>query len=229
MLSNDPAAAAIDWGSVPDWVVAITAIVGVAFGLFQLRALRRSEELQVQIARATLLREFDRDYESPEILASRQKILQVRNRFEDEVGRIRPALTDEQQIAEVARRCANYTTDIWEKSRTFDGDPTAAKDSSADEYALLMRLPSWCETVGHMCRRNLMPMADLLDLYDQLIVMTIGNIRQHINLRAERPPHKNSRYLENAVWLYEQAAEHKRKREAPVPTVPHRAPTRWDR
>lgn len=221
------AISSVNWGSIPDWVVAVTAVIGVCVGLIQLHALSATERLSVQLARATLLREFDQDFESSEMQESRLKIMLVRSRFEAEVANRRPQIPDDRQISEVALLFSNYVTSVWEQSRTFDGDPNAAKDKSADEYQLLMRLPHWCETVGHLCRRNLVPLEDMLDLYDQMIIMVIGNIRQHIQIRADRPPHKNRRFLENAVWLYEQAKAHKLQRDTPPLSVPHKASTDW--
>jgi hypothetical protein len=217
----------LDWGSVADWVVAVTAVVGVCFGLLQLRALGAAERLSVQLARATLLREFDQDFESPEMQESRLRIGVVRNRFEAEVASRKPQLSDEKQIAEVALQFSNHVTTIWEQTRTFDGDINAAKDKSADEYALLMRLPYWFETVGHLCKRNLVPLEDMLDLYDQVVIVVIGNILQHIQIRADRPPHKNRRFLENSVWLFERAKAHRKKRDTPPLSVPVVSETVW--
>jgi hypothetical protein len=215
------------WGNVADWVVAVTALVGVGFAIFQLRALRKTEQLSVQLARATLLRDFDRDYEGKDMLDSRLKLVVVRNRIETEVSQRKPKMSDAKQIEEVARLFSDHVTDIWEKSRTFDGNPNVDKDKSGDEYALLMRLPHWCETVGHLCRRNLIPLEDILDLYDQMVIMVIGNIILHIQMRADRPPHKNRRFLENAVWLYGEAINHKHKRDTPTQIAPRKAATEW--
>ena len=226
----------IDWGTAPDWVVATTAVVGAFLAVRQLSALKKTEQqaadahdAQVQIARATLIREIDRDFDSPPILASRQKLLALRNRFEAELEKKVPPMIHVQQILESARLVSDYVSKLWTESRTFDGDKTADKDNSADEYSLIMRLPLWCETVGHLCQRNLAPLDDILDLYDQVFIMTIGNLADHIRLRQEAPPHKNRRYLENAMYLYNEASKFKAARDAPVSAPPAKAATQWKR
>lgn len=216
-----------NWGSAADWVMAITAVVAAIAGFAQLLALRKANDEAVQIARATLIREIDRDFDAPPIVASRQKLLVLRNRFEAEIGQRNPPLTHDKQILESARLISEYVSQVWQNSRTFDGDMASDKDKSADEYSLIMRLPLWCETVGHLCQRNLAPLDDILDLYDQVIIMTIGNLHEHIILRCEAPPHKNRRYLENALYLYREALRHKAARDAIIDTQPSKAATRW--
>lgn len=216
----------LDWGTVPDWVVAITAMFGVGAGLYQLSAIRLTNYQTAQFERAKLLLEFDRDFESLPMTESRQKLLVIRNRFESEVAAPGLHLTAEQQIEEVARRISSYVSDVWRRSRTYDGDAAADKDSLADEYKLIMRVPGWCETLGHQCRRNLLPLGDVLDLYDQLIINTIGNLQHHIKLRSEEGPHKNQRYLENALWLYKEAEAQRAGRTKPIVADP--SPSRID-
>lgn len=218
----------VNWGAVPDWIVAVTAVVGVAFASVQLRIAARSQRDQLQIAKATLLRELDRDFESDAIRQSRLKLLVIRSRFEVEAAAHKPALSHSDQVDRIAKLVSAHIHDIWEESRRFDGDKLADKDKSADEYALIMRLPYWCETVGHLCRRNLMPMDDLLDLYDQLIILCIGNVRDHITLRAESLPYKNRRFLQNALWLYAEAIKYREAHDAPNEKQLNAAPLRWD-
>ena len=220
----------VDWGSVPEWIAALAAAIGVGFGLRQLDAIRQAEESGVQqaiagreaqeatakshadwvqVQRARLLLEFDRDFEGESVTGSRKRALVVRNRIEAAVEKLSPPLSAERQRDEIARRFSDYATKVWIDSRTFDGDPDARQDTASAEYFTLMRLPYWCETLGHQCRRNLLPLADVLALYDQLIIFAVGNLREHIRLRAERGPHHNPRYLEHAVWLYDHALKHK--------------------
>ncbi|UZK65710.1 hypothetical protein [Sphingomonas sp. M1-B02] len=217
----------MDWGSVPDWIVAITAVVGVVAGLWQLNLIRREEHRSAQFERGKLLLEIDREFESSEVSQSRQKMGALRNRFESEVEKREPPVTKEEKDRIVAEKISKYADEVWTRSRTYDGDPSADKDSASDEYKLLMRVALWCETVGHLCERNLLPEDDVLDLYDQLVINVIGNLQAHIALRAERGA--NSRYLENALALCSKATGYKAMREEKLPRRPARSLVDWKR
>ncbi len=217
------------WGTVADWTVAATAMFGVGAGLSQLSSIYRANYQTAQFERAKLLLDIDRDFEGDVLLAARQRTLVVRNRIEKEIEQLAPPLSAERQKAEIARRFSDYVTATWVRSRTFDGDPAAPRDDAAAEYMTLMRLPYWCETLGHQCRRNLVPLEDILDLYDQLIIFVIGDLVEHIRLRAENGAHRNPRYLENALWLYGEAARYKAEKESrPAGTV-NRSRLDWRR
>lgn len=217
------------WGTVADWTVVATAVIGIMAGLWQLSSIYRANYQTAQFERAKLLLELDRDFEGEVLLAARQRTLVVRNRIEREVEQLTPPLSAERQKEEIGRRFSDYVTETWMRSRTFDGDPDARRDDAANEYMTLMRLPYWCETLGHQCRRNLVPLDDILDLYDQLIIFVIGDLIEHIRLRAEHGAHRNPRYLEHALWLCEEAKRYKSEQESRPTGKVNRSRLDWRR
>ena len=90
-----------------------------------------------------------------------------------------------------------------------------------------MGLVNWMETVGMLCKRNLLPTADILDLYDQVIVPTMANFKNHIEFRRKEEPYANPRFMENAFWLHEQAVAYQAKRDRTIPLDPARSSTKW--
>lgn len=236
----------MDWGTVPDWVMAVTASVGVGFGLVQLAAIRRSEgeavlqlEQQatahrdrVQVERARLIMRLDEQFESAELKASRQALIAVRNRFEQEVEQQHSGASDKAKALEVAKRISAYVTKLWQDSRRADqggGGEHKLQDKAAPEYFLLMHLPNWLETVGHLCRSELVSLGDVLILYDQVIVKCIGNFEEHIKARADQGPIRNPRHMENALWLFEEAKKHMEEKDGPRPSETVRSGLDWGR
>lgn len=212
----------INWGSVPDWLVAITAMAAAIFGVYQIRLATRSRHDTLQLARASFLRDVDSDFETIEMVESRQLHVVIRDRITADVKREFPAYDFDDQILEIARR---YSTDL---SHVWMGNQSSFLPPTANAYMTLMRLPHWCETVGMLCERNLLPVDDVLELYDQMIISTVGNILGHIKKRRVEGPHMNKKYLMYAEKLYEKAIFHKAKaNDQEVPNL-NRAGLDWN-
>jgi hypothetical protein len=212
----------IDWGSLPDWIVALTAVFGVGFATRQISAFRKAEELSavsneqtaraheesVVIARANILRSIDAEFESEEMYRSRKAVRAMRARAEAKVRKENPSISNEPLAALTAKEFSKQLSSLWEEAQKFDDEDVEAKSSrdriAADRYAELMRLPNWFESLGHMIRRELLPKADLLEVYDAAIYPTMLNVSDHIKKRREDGPHPNPGFLEHAVWLGEE-------------------------
>jgi hypothetical protein len=229
----------IDWGSVPDWIVVGTAIAGTAYAGIQLKALKLSDQRaaashaeQVQIARANLLLEIDATFEGTELYRSRKAIRALRNRAETKVtrGLVRNQTPDALKN-EISIEFSHQLDELWKIARTIDEVDVEKPDSkdriAADRYTELMAVPNWIETIGMLCRRNLLPKEDILDLYDQVVVPTIRNFKNHFEVRRAQGPYLNPRFMENAYWLLAEAEAYKRKREEPVSAPPVESPTKW--
>jgi hypothetical protein len=225
---------AINWGSVPDWVIVITAIFGVAFGRHQLLALRRAEEASatsnalaafahqqgVEIARANLLRQIDSEFESEEMYRSRKAIRAMRNRAEQVVRNAHPTASDERVAVESAFEFSKQLSELWQEARDFDDKDVDAPKShdriAADRYAEIMRLPNWFETLGFMIKRGLLPKNDILEIYDAAINPTMIYLAEHIKKRRTDGPYPNPSFLEHSMWLSETTKVFIDAKKAPV-------------
>ena len=226
------------WGTVSDWVVAVTAVAGAGFGLLQLSAIRRADEAAarevkagreaqeatakahadwVQVQRAQFLMRLDDRFEGEAMSLSRRANGALRNRFEAEANVALPNRSNEARAEEAARRFSSHVTDLWRKTRTIDpgadlGEPKLEDDDAAI-YARVMHLAYWIETVGFLVVKGMVAEDDIIRLYDQVVITMISNIRQHIADRADEGPYQNKAFLENAVWLCERAKVLKAERE----------------
>jgi hypothetical protein len=228
------------WGTVADWVVSITAAVGIWFGLKQLNGLKLAQEYaglevqnaakesaaQVQIARAQLLLEIDREFECELMQSSRTAIRALRNTVLGEIKESgEEGKTRGQQQLKLASGFSQKMNTLWLESKGIDTADVNANSSDSKhlkKYLELMRLVNWMETVGFLCRRGLLPTADVVELYDAAIAPTMRNMLQHIQHRREEDPYPNPDFHRNAEWLYEKVREYQRKWEeakAPPPTT----------
>ncbi|WP_375397722.1 hypothetical protein [uncultured Sphingomonas sp.] len=66
------------------------------------------------------------------------------------------------------------------------------------------------ETVGQLTRRGLLPLEDVLDLYDAAVIGIMRCFKQHIADRSNDGPQRNDRFLENALWLLDAAEQRER-------------------
>ena len=228
----------VNWGSVADWVVAGTAVVGVGFGLSHLKALRASEAQaaaahrdQVQIARATLLRQIDAEFESEEMYRSRKAIRALRNRSEMAMRHHHGEASNETIAQLSAAEFARQLTLLWHEARKFDdADVESAKSPAriaADRYSEIMRLPNWFEALGLMLRRGLLPKNDVLEIYDAAIAPTMFNLTEHVRKRRDDGPHPNPRFLEHAMWLGEEARAFIESKNKPLHAVSIEPQSPW--
>lgn len=246
-----------DWGSAPDWIVAVTAVAVAVYAGAQFRLTRIAQQSaaadqktavahaasaadqasatakahaeQVEIARANMLIRLDEQYEGTQLGESRRAWLALRNRTEADVEQRLATHSENEQAVEVCRFISDYLSGLWSQVRHGDESPESqsARAEATNAYAVLMRLPNWFETVGHLCRRNLIPLNDIVDLYDQIVIKTIGYMSEHIERRRKGDIRATSRMLEHATWLLKESERHKQAREVPAILEPTRATLPW--
>lgn len=222
----------IDWGSVPAWVAAGTAICGFSIAVRQLSLATKAQKDQVQIARANLLLSIDATYEGAELYKARKAVRSLRNRAEIAVkGRVAKNKSPTALQEAICEECSHKLDELWETVKTFDDpdveDPKSTERLASDRYAELMALPYWFESVGMLCRRNLLPVEDILNLFDQVVITTMESYANHVAARRSEQPYPNLRFLENASWLLDQAKAYKSKRDDPPASHPSKSPTNW--
>jgi dGTP triphosphohydrolase len=226
--------AVLDWGSIADWVVAATAIVGVRIGIVQLRAVRKAEEQSaiankqsalaheqsVEIARANLLRQIDSEFESEDMYRSRKAIRAMRNRSEQTVRKEHMTASDERISTLSAIEFSKQLSELWQEAKDFDDldvdSPKSQDRIAADRYTEIMRLPNWFETMGLMIRRKLLPKNDILEIYDAAINPTMVYMAEHIRKRRSEGPYVNPHFLEHSMWLGEITKAYTDSKKAPI-------------
>ncbi|MEM1019391.1 MAG: hypothetical protein AAGJ09_02745 [Pseudomonadota bacterium] len=207
---------------LPAWIAAISAAFGVFFGLKQLRLSAEAQgqqadahQDQVNIARAHLLLEVDRDFESQFMAESRIAIRSLRNACVERANSENDSLTDAQLSERERLLFSEQINRLYQNYKKLDDDdastgeeplePYERDDPLGDRYATFMRLPYWMETVGHLTQRGLLSKDDVLELYDALLIGVLGCFQNHIAYRQEEPPLKNGEFLKYALWLKEEA------------------------
>ena len=210
---------ALNWGSVPDWIVAITAVFGTVAAVLQLRRVAQANAGQVNIARAELMLEIDGRFESEHMLESRLAIQTLRNHCERRARQERPDIDGRGMFNRAAELFSEEMTKLHKQLRTPDQAlPVEASlaelpnDKGGERYFALMRLPYWMETVGELTRAELLPINDVLDLYDAVFDGVLACFERHILYRRETAPLRNDRFLENALWIRHAAIERQDRR-----------------
>lgn len=231
---------ALDWGTVPAWLTAGIALLGTILALrqFQLSTRAKNDQVQaqndqVQIARANLLLAIDKVFEGEEIYRSRKAVRSLRNRAEVVADRSNLQNKSPQGKKQaIANEVSHQLDKLWALAKSFDDvdveDPKSADRIAIDRYSELMALANWIETVGMLCKRNLLPTDDILDLYDQIIIPTMLNFKNHLEARQTEGPYQNRRFMENAFWLYAKAVAYNGMRDQPVDVDPGKTSTRWN-
>lgn len=221
----------MNWGSVPDWIVAATAIVAAGFGYRQLNAMQRADlrsaeahEQAVEIERAAMLRAVDAEFESAEMYLSRKALRALRNRVQEKIGADHKEASEESITKLCAEEFSKQLTELWEIAKQLDAvdiDNNRSKEQVAlDRYTEIMRYVNWLETIGYMCKRGLLPTEDILNIYDAAIIPSMLYVAEHIRKRREERPYPNAHFLEFALWLGEQALKHmKGKNTLPDPIL----------
>ncbi|WP_333591352.1 hypothetical protein [Brevundimonas sp.] len=197
------AATALDWGSVPDWVVALTAALGLVSIIYQLQALRKSNEVEAhsnRLERLKIILDIDREFEEPALAASRQRLFSLSRSISRKRTGVTPPYVD--RSTENTQLVSGHLTEIWKKARIFE-PKLKLYENPTEEYMDIMRYPYWLETVGHCCQIGVLNEDDFLILYDAAVINGVSQIIPHIEDR--RRASGNKRFLENALWLYEKA------------------------
>lgn len=226
------------WGSVPDWLVASAALIGIGVawrqlaGLSrQLAALETSEKLanvsaeaaaesaynQVQIARATLLLEIDRQFEGEYLMESRLAIRALRNRAVKDAREKSRAGIGDAELASVADQVfSEYVTRLWQDFSSADANDSTLSETKPEDrltdragyqYSLLTRLLGWFETVGRLVEENLISPDDVFELYDAVFIQVANYFERHIHDRRDEGPNRNDRWMEKALLLRDLAKE----------------------
>lgn len=209
-------ARALDWGSVPDWVVALTAIITALYAANQLRLLRISREDAVEAQRAATdqhkqylrieqgfqLMEIDNQYEGV-LQPSRKALLALRRQIQNN-------LPSGAQRNEISEQVSVYLNGLRCKS-IAEGWPWSARARAraVDEYFCLTQLPNYIETMGVLVEEGLVDEGMVIRLYDGMIERVIGDVLPHIHWR--RTEDRNPNYLIFAERLYKKAADHMEK------------------
>lgn len=205
----------IDWGIIPDWIVAVGTIA-IALGAFlQLKHIASASREQADVARADLMLKIDQIYEGPDMAESRIAVQTLRNQCEAVVKKERPGAADSEVFARSATLFSGELTKLFILYKTADKLPEknqnnliqAPDDQSGARYALFMRLPYWMETVGLLTKKELLKKEDVLDLYDAAFISMMTLFEQHVYDRRDNKPFGNRRFLEHALWVMNEARE----------------------
>jgi hypothetical protein len=213
------------WGTFADWVIVATAIAAVVFAKGQLETAGVARRDAIELERANLLLRIDEKFEGTELLDSRKAWVALRDRVESEVRTEHMHADDSLQATEAARKLSAALTQMWEAIGKAGND--SERESATEAYLRLIRLLHWIETVGHLVERNLIPRDDVLDLYDHVVIRTVGYAKAHITYRREIGPVTSKRILEKALWLLDEALRYKAMREEPPVGTPSRTNLPW--
>lgn len=209
----------INWGSVPDWIIAVTAVAAAFFATKNLRYLvaqnklsKKAQEDSLEIERANLLLKIDENYESDQMAECRNMWEQIRREPEvsDLAGWARYSYTEKDTMTRTS--ICRYLNNLHDRSAT--------DEDARREYMKITYIVNWLETVGHLCRQKLIPLKDVLNLYDHVAIRTAGYIKDHIDYRVRQELVSSQLLWENAMWLVDEARKHKLERERPAPPAP---------
>ncbi len=187
-----------DWGSVPDWLVLLTAVIGAWLALRQLARTAISQRDYLRSEQGSQLMQIDDKYESV-LQESRKANLALFERARAKVG---AAASADQVAAAVSAELGQL---VAKRAKIGDADPLVSDMAvkALDQYFLLMQLPTYIETVGVLVEYQLVNADSVLKLYDAMIDRCIGNVLPHIEER--RRQNDNPAFLIYAQRLYDRA------------------------
>lgn len=205
----------LDWGSVPDWIVAVTAVATALFAMYQLYLLRKSREDSVDAQKKATkqhqdnvktqqglqLMQIDNQYEGI-LQPSRKALLALRRRLKAKLG-------NQSSRNELAAAVSIYLNELRTKASKVEyifGKHLHRK--YVNDYFLITQLPNYIETMGVLVEEGLVDETALIRLYDGMIERVIGDVLPHIRWR--RIQDNNPNFLIYAERLYEKAAGHLR-------------------
>lgn len=212
-------------GSVPEWIVAVTAVAGLVVAWRQFGKIVDANKNQVDvaknqvdIARAELMLKIDTQFESAEMRESRIVFRTLRNHCEREIKKSNSSLSDDIAFSMGTKLFSQNVTELYSKFKSADrlveGVILAAQpnDEAGEQYFRYMRFPNWIETVGLLTRHGLLPKHDVLQLYDEVVIRVMSHFDEHVRMRRDEGPMRNQRFLENAYWLKDEAENLKAQR-----------------
>lgn len=180
---SDPAG--WDWGTVPDWLVLVTAVIGAVLALRQLGKAAEANRDEWRIQQGIQLMQIDDKYEVT-LQESRKAFARLQWRCETAADGL-----------PLPERVSSELTGLFNASRKrgpFAGTPAevaavvAIADRAVDEYFVLMQLPNYLETIGVMTAEGLVSEDTVLKLYGTMLSRVIGNIIPHITHRRQTSP-----------------------------------------
>jgi hypothetical protein len=161
------------WYWISQIALTIVAAVTGFVAWQQLRALRRSGDDTLHVARANFLLELDRRWDSPEIVSARQLLDQTLHEVKMQVTADHPLSNDGDKQAKIGREFKLRLEAL-----------RAAKD---DKYVNLMRLCGFLETAGLMVKKGYMPCDEIFGLFKGAISALDLCFREHIVARQKDP------------------------------------------
>lgn len=231
-----------NWGTLPDWIVAIVACAAAFIAWFHLRAAASASRDQAEIARATLILELDRDYESSEMKVSRMALRGLRNELESFTRRLHPALDNYALHAEVNLQFSQYMNMLWRDFRQTDrnvgneslasllnlhldnlaADPNSIQphERAGVQYLRLTQILGWLERVSHLVHQGLIPKQDIVLLYDALFVEMGKWFEGHIKVRQDDGPKPNPNFMILTLQLCAEIEENRRVSAARAAKIP---------
>ncbi len=259
--------AAITLGSYPDWGMLLVAVAAAAIGLRQVRAAITSNgvardaartqartsadaardqlkiaadaaTLQAEVARATLILEIDRDFESDEMQECRLALRALHNELKAYSIKQQPNCSNETRETHINALFGEYLNKLWadfkqsdrevdEKSivelvnlhmKKADANPAVIQphERAGAHYQRLTRIFGWMERVAFMVHRKLLPKDDIVKLYDAVFVQIVGWVFEHI--RTRRDDSGNKEYMIETTLLrdmiLQERADRKKEEEA---------------
>lgn len=220
---------AVNWGSVADWLVLGTAVIATSIARSQLKAAATAATDQAQIARAMLILELDRDYESSEMKDSRMALRSLRNEIESFTRRQNPALDNDALHDEMNKQFSQYMNFLWRDFRQADRDVNNGSveslvdahlenlaqapdtiqphERAGTQYLRLTQILGWLERVAHLVHQGLVPKADIILLYDALFMEMGQWFAGHIKLRQEDGPKPNRGFMRLTLELCREIEE----------------------
>jgi hypothetical protein len=219
----------LQFGTVPDWIVAITALVAIVVAYGQLKASAAASKISAQaqqdqaaIARANLLLEIDRDFESEGMQEARRAIRALRNEIEALARRQFPRLNDDELAPESDKLFSEYMNRVFYDYRTADSvqrqtndeldamlekhlktipdyDAFSPSERASRHYLRLTLILGWLERVGHMANNGLLHRDDVISLYNQVFIEAINWYKGHIIHRHGVGTRKNGEWMDQAT------------------------------
>lgn len=187
----------------------------------ELEAALRDAKDQTQIARANLLMEIDRDYESAEMQESRLALRGLRNEIAALVINQNQALDKAALHAAINDQFGAYLNKLWLDFKNADWpDPKTDLDGLLKQhlnkvntepeviqpheraglhYQRLTRVLGWLERVGYMANQKLLPQDDIKRLYDFVFIELGFWFEKHITYRQEDGPLSNRDFMKEFV------------------------------
>lgn len=171
-----------DWGSVPDWLLLVTAVVGTILALRQLARAGEANRDNWRIQQGIQLMQIDDKYEVT-LQASRTAITRLQRRCQAQLAK-----GDEAHLPELISAELSALVRDSHKLGSTSTEEQAAGKAAIERYFVLMQLPTYLETVGLLVEDGLVSEEAILKLYDAMIDRVIGNILPHITMRRDNNP-----------------------------------------